>query len=50
MKTVVAGANVVNAVLSSATGAMLTDMRLASGTSSGAAMRTVAVSASALPA
>jgi hypothetical protein len=50
MKTVAAGANVVNAVLSSATGATLTDMPLASAISSGAAMKTVAVSASALPA
>jgi hypothetical protein len=50
MKTVAAGANVVNAVLSSAKGAMLTDTLLASVTSSGAAMKTVAASASALPA
>ena len=45
----VAGVNVVTAVLSE-TDAMLTDMLLASVISSGAAMRIVAESASALPA
>ena len=44
------GGEVVNVVLSSATGAMLTGMLPASVTSSGAAMKTVVVSASALPA
>jgi len=50
MKMVADGANAANAMLSSATGAMLTDMLLASVTSSGAAMTTVPASASALPA
>jgi len=50
VEMVMFGGEVVNVVLSSATGAMLTGMLPASVTSSGAAMKTVVVSASALPA
>ncbi len=47
---VAAGANVMNAASSSAMDVMLTDMLLASVTSNAATMKTVAASASALPA
>ena len=50
MKTAVAGANAMSAVSSSVTQAIYTDTLLVSVISSAAAMKNVAVSASALPA